>query len=214
MSVNRRSSLAAIRRLSRPRAEPERCGLCGAELRHDHAHLFETSSRRLICACGACTILFDNPAAARFHPVPKNVEFLPDFVLDDVQWQALQLPVNLAFFVLSRKGEQVIALYPSPAGVTEASPPPEAWLALVEDNPALRKLRPDVEALLVNRLGPVPEHYYVGVDKCYALAGLVRAHWQGFSGGTVVRAKIEEFFADLQEQARAKGPGIDARSRF
>jgi hypothetical protein len=66
----------------------------------------------------------------------------------------------------------------------------------------LRKLEPDVEALLANRVGQAREYYRVGIDECYKLVGLIRMHWQGFSGGTEVWNEIAGFFAGLKERAR------------
>jgi hypothetical protein len=232
------SALASLRRYMQPRADRARCELCSAELADDHSHLVELSSRRLCCACEPCAILFSNSApltlpsppvgrvdikesplplggegkvrGAKYRRVPRRVQFLTDFRLTDVQWEGLQLPINLAFFLHSTPAGRVIALYPSPAGATEALPPPDAWQDLVEDNPCLRELEPDVEALLVNRLGTAPEHYRVGVDACYALVGLVRTHWRGMSGGTAVWAEIGRFFASLKERSHPTGAGRHA----
>jgi hypothetical protein len=200
-----RSALASLRRYTQPRPVRERCELCSAELADDHSHLVELSSRRLCCACEPCAILFSNPATPKYRRVPRRVQFLTDFRLTDVQWEGLQLPINLAFFLHSTPAERVVALYPSPAGATESLPPPDAWQTLVEDNACLRELEPDVEALLVNRLGTPPEHYRVGVDVCYALVGLVRTHWRGLSGGTAVWTEIGRFFAALRERSRPAG---------
>jgi hypothetical protein len=194
-------ALASLRRFLRPRVARARCELCSAALADDHAHVVELASRRLCCACEPCAILFSNPATPKYRRVPRRVEFLTDFRLTDVQWEGLQLPINLAFFLHSSAVGKVVALYPSPAGATEALPPPDAWQALVEDNPCLGDLEPDVEALLVNRLGADPEYYRVGVDVCYALVGLVRSHWRGLSGGAAVWAEISQFFAHLKERA-------------
>ena len=206
--VGGRPALASLRRYLRPRAERrDRCELCSAELADDHSHLVELSSRRLCCACEPCAILFSNPATPKYRRVPRRVDFLADFRLTDVQWEALNLPINLAFFLHSSPAGRVVALYPSPAGATEALPPPDAWEALVEDNPCLRGLEPDVEALLVNRLGASPEHYRVGVDKCYELVGLVRTHWRGLSGGTGVWQEIARFFEGLKGRSGPAGGG-------
>jgi hypothetical protein len=134
------------------------------------------------------------------------VRYLPDFRLSDVQWEGLQLPVNLAFFLHSTPAGRVVAFYPSPAGATEALPPPDAWQAVADDNPCLRDLEPDVEALLVNRVGEAREHYRAGVDACYHLVGLVRTHWRGFSGGQTVWDEIGRFFADLKARSGGGGP--------
>jgi hypothetical protein len=160
------SALASLRRFAQPRPVRERCELCSAELADEHEHLVEPAARRLCCACDACVILFSNQAAGRYRRVPRDSQFLTDFRLDDVQWESLNLPINLAFFLHSTPAGRVVAFYPSPAGATESIPTPESWQALVEANPVPRDLQPDVEALLVNRLGPSAECYRVGVDKC------------------------------------------------
>jgi hypothetical protein len=197
----RPTALAALRRYLRPPPARERCELCSAELADEHAHLVEPDSRRLACACEACAVLFSGNGAGKYRRVPRDVYFLAEFRLTDAQWEGLGLPINLAFFLHSTPAGRVVAFYPSPAGATEALPDAEAWQALVEDNPALRDLAPDVEALLVHRVGEAREHYRVGIDRCYELVGLVRTHWRGFSGGQAVWDETGRFFAGLRERA-------------
>jgi hypothetical protein len=209
-STSPRSALASLRRFLRPQPVRERCELCSAQLAEEHDHLVELATRRLRCTCEACAILFSNPEAPKFRRVPRCIQYLADFRLSDAQWEGLQLPINLAFFLPSTTAEQVVALYPSPAGATEALPPPDAWQALVKDNPVLRQLEPDVEGLLVNRLGPEMECYRLGIDQCYKLVGLVRTHWRGLSGGTEVWEAIRGFFTALRERAAAAREGSHA----
>jgi hypothetical protein len=205
-----KSALASLRRYTRPRTARVKCELCSAALADEHSHLLELANRRLCCTCEPCAILFGSPAAAKYRRVPGGARFLADFRMPDEQWEGLQLPINLAFFVHSSAATRVVALYPSPAGATEALPPPDAWEAVVEDNPSLRDLEPDVEALLVNRLGPQPEHYRVGIDECYALVGLVRKHWRGLSGGPAAWKEIAQFFDGLKRRSRPEGAGLHA----
>jgi hypothetical protein len=73
--------------------------------------------------------------------------------MTDGQWESLLIPINMAFFFGSSIEGRVIALYPSPAGAVESLLPLEAWNEIAETNRALRHLRPDIEALLVNRVG-------------------------------------------------------------
>jgi hypothetical protein len=169
-----------------------------------HDHLVELASRRLVCACEACAILFGNSAAAKYRRVPRRYKFLSGFRLPDVTWEALGLPVNMAFFLHSTPAGRVVAFYPSPGGATEAAVPADGWQMIAEDNPILATFEPDVEALLVNRVGPARECYRVGVDECYKLVGLVRTHWRGFSGGQAVWDEVEKFFT------RLKGPTAHA----
>ncbi len=129
------------------------------------------------------------------------MQFLPDFRLTDAAWEGLQLPINLAFFMPSSAAGRVVAFYPSPAGATESLVPLEAWQPLADDNPVLRDLESDVEALLVNRVGAAREHYRAGIDQCYKLVGLIRTHLRGFSGGPAVWEEIGRFFAGLKERS-------------
>jgi hypothetical protein len=233
--ASRLSALASLRRFARPRPVRERCDLCDTELADEHAHLLELSSRRLVCACDPCAVLFDNPpspptplppaggegepdggpildytlspptggegrvrGSGKYRRVPHRVQFLADFRLPEEAWAGLHLPIDLAFFLHSTAAGRVLALYPSPAGATEALVPLEAWQMLVEDNPILRELQPDVEALLVNRIGEAREYYRAGIDKCYELVGLLRTRWRGLSGGPAVWEAIGRFFAGLR----------------
>jgi hypothetical protein len=192
-------TLAALRRFAQPPPPAaERCQLCSAELMAEHPHLVELSSRRLVCACRACAILFDTEGAGKYRRVPQRVQFLPNFCLSDEAWLGLGLPINLAFLLHSTTAGRIVAFYPSPAGATEAQVPLNAWQMLEDDNPVLRELQPDVEALLVNRMGEAREHYRAGIDKCYELVGRIRTHWRGLSGGQTVWEAIDRFFADLR----------------
>jgi hypothetical protein len=195
------TALTSLRRFARPRAAEEQCELCAKALPAEHDHLVEPSTRQLVCACEACAILFSNQAAAKYRRVPRRVRFLPDFVLPDTAWQGLNLPIDLAFFQRSTAAGGVLALYPSPAGVTQASVPPDAWQALAEDNPVLHDLEPDVEALLVNRVAGARECFRAGIDQCYRLVGILRTHWRGLSGGAEVWGEIRKFFAGLKERS-------------
>jgi hypothetical protein len=84
--------------------------------------------------------------------------------------------------------------------------PLDAWNEIVEQNAALNHLRPDIEALLVNRVGHAhelccAEYYIAPIDECYRLVGLIRANWKGLSGGTEVWGEIGRFFTDLRSRA-------------
>jgi hypothetical protein len=197
----RQSALSSLRRFAQPRAVREHCELCSAELAETHAHLVEVANRRLVCACDPCAILFSGQGAGKYRRVPRQSQLLTDFRLSDMTWEALQLPINLAFFLNSTAAGRVIALYPSPGGATEALVDAGAWEALTEDNPVLREFEPDVEALLVNRVGTDQECYRAGVDTCYHLVGLIRMHWRGLSGGTKVWQEIANFFRGLKERS-------------
>jgi hypothetical protein len=198
------STLGSLKNYTRRREVRERCELCSQELLPDHDHLVQTSTRQMLCACHACAVLFSGQTAAKYRRVPRDVRFLSGFFMTDVSWAALNLPINLAFFLNSSAAGRVVALYPSPAGATEALPPPDAWEAILEDYPPLRGLQPDVEALLVNRLDAEPEYFILGIDRCYALVGLIRTHWKGISGSPEVWEEIGRFFTELKGCSRPR----------
>jgi hypothetical protein len=204
-----RSAFAALRRFARPRPVVERCDLCSAEVPAEHPHLLDLKSRQLLCACSACAILFDG-AHGSYRPVPRRLRMLSDFRLTDAGWDGLLIPIGLAFFFRRSETGKVVALYPSPAGATESQLPLESWQELVADNPVLQELEPDVEALLVNRVGGAREYYRVPIDECYKLAGIIRTRWRGLSGGTEVWDEIGRFFTSLKERSGAAGDAAHA----
>lgn len=203
-----------LRRLAQRSAEParsdqpqeeERCELCGDRIDPEHKHVVDLSSRALMCACRACSILFDSQAAGGGHYrlVPDRRLLVEDFELDDVRWDSLRIPVEMAFFFHSTQAERVVAFYPSPMGATESLLELDAWEELRAANPILADLEPDVEALLVRRARGAREHWVVPIDDCYDLVGLIRLRWKGLSGGQEVWEEIDRFFERLRAQGRA-----------
>lgn len=188
----------------------ERCDLCSIELRPDHPHLVEPATRRLVCACQACAILFSGAAETRYRRVPERVQYLPNFQLSDAQWEGLMIPINMAFFFQSSEAGRVIVLYPSPAGATESLLDFEAWREIVDCNPVLQEMQVDTEALLVNRVQREPEYFIVPIDQCYRLVGVIRTKWKGLAGGTEVWTAINDFFADMKMRAGPAGKAAHA----
>lgn len=182
-----------------------RCELCAAVLPEEHSHLLELASRQLRCACGACAILFSGQENGRYRRMVPKVERLPNFRLPDAQWEALAVPIGLAFLFQSTLAGRPMALFPSPAGGTEALLPPVVWQTIVADNPRLVAMEPDVEALLVNRLNGARDYFLVSIDECFKLIGLIRLHWKGLSGGQEAREAIEGFFQGLKQRAGEVG---------
>ncbi|HLX45438.1 MAG TPA: DUF5947 family protein [Bryobacteraceae bacterium] len=199
-------SFSALRRFVRRPTSAETCELCSLELASIHQHLLEPTSRKLICACDACAILFSNQGQSKYKRVPRRVRYLADFRLSDSQWDGLMMPINMAFFVRSTPHARVMALYPSPAGATESLLSFDTWEDIERENPALLEMEADVEALLVNRIGHSrgfsnPEYYIVPIDECFRLVGLIRSRWQGLSGGAEVWKEIGQFFGGLKDRA-------------
>jgi len=206
---------ARLRELARRDPPAEHCDLCGQALAEHHDHLMEPAARRLLCACGACAVLFSGQTGGKYKRVPRQVRMLEDFELTDAQWDSLRLPINLAFFFYSSPQRKMIAYYPSPAGATESLLPLDAWEEVAQANPLLDVMEPDVEALLVNRVGyarglAAAEYFLAPADHCYRLVGIIRTRWKGLSGGTDVWRDIARFFSDLRTEAGAGAGGVNA----
>jgi len=183
----------------------EQCELCSEPIPSEHRHLLSVSTREIMCACRACSILFDSKAASegKYRLIPDRRLFIDDFEMSDAQWNALRIPVDMAFFFYSAPAERVVAFYPSPMGPTESLLELGAWEELEKANPVLKGMERDVEALLVNRARGVREHFLVPMDKCYSLVGLIRMHWRGFTGGQEVWEEIGQFFEELRRRSKS-----------
>lgn len=189
----------------------EQCELCGEPIPPEHRHLLDVSSQELLCACQACRLLFERPAAgaggAHYRLVPDRRLRLDDFEMDETAWARLRIPVEMAFFFQSSQAGRVQAYYPGPMGATESLLELGAWEELERDNPLLGTLESDVEALLVNRARGARQYFLVPIEDCYSLAGLIRTRWRGLSGGEEVWKEIEGFFGDLGRKARSSRSG-------
>jgi hypothetical protein len=185
-------------------AEIEHCELCGVRIAPTHWHMLDLRNRELMCACQACKILFDSGAAGGGHYrlVPDRRRRLADFRMDDVAWEELRIPVDMAFFFRLGAEDSVAAYYPSPAGPTESLLELDAWADLERANPVLREMEADVEALLVNRSRGARQYFLVPIEDCYALVGLIRTNWRGLTGGREVWERIEEFFERLASRSK------------
>jgi hypothetical protein len=196
--------------MARPRASPApaprgdqgaRCDLCGAAMSEDHRHLLDVGERRILCACEPCIAMRSGEGDLR--PTGTRAVRLDGFELADDLWAAFQIPIGLAFFFLSEVADGVVALYPSPAGATESELHLDAWNELVAANPVLAGLEPEVEALVVNRIADPHLFAIVPIDRCYELVGMIKATWQGISGGDAVRDAVGVFFERLEARSAA-----------
>lgn len=184
---------------AKPPQEIEICELCSIRIPPVHRHLLEMATRRIVCSCDPCGLRFENVIEGKFKLIPRDARPLPDFQITDMEWEGLSLPISLAFFFYDTPHKKMAAYYPSPAGATESLLPLTAWEALVERNAILRKMQPDVETLLVNRVNEKREYLIAPIDVCFELVGLIRIHWRGFSGGEDVWREIDAFFSRLQQ---------------
>jgi hypothetical protein len=185
---------------SKPSAVPaEVCDFCHALLAEHHQHLIEPALRRLECVCDGCAILFSSEGQTKYRRIPRRVRFFPEFRLTDLQWNALMIPIAVAFLFRSSTEDRVVALYPSPGGPIESALPLDSWAQIVQDNPVLQAMEPDVEGLLVYRMGSARDHFLIPIDECFKLIGLIRTSWKGFSGGTVLWEQVATFLDRLKQ---------------
>jgi Family of unknown function (DUF5947) len=182
----------------------ERCELCSAPIDPRHRHLLDLRSRELMCACQACSLLFDRGAAGgeHFKLVGDRVTRLEEFELSDPAWESLRIPVDIAFFFFNSEAGRTMAFYPSPMGPTESQLGLEAWTEIEAANPVLATMSDDVEALLVNRARGARRQWLVPIGACYELVGTIRLRWKGLSGGKEVWTEIDDFFDGLDRRAR------------
>ena len=168
--------------------------------------MLEADSHKILCACDPCATRFESVVAGRFRLIPRDARGLPDFSLTNERWESLALPINMAFFFRSIAAGGIVAMYPGPDGALEYLLSAEYWKALEEANPALAHIKPEVEALLVNRVDEARDYFVAPIDRCYELAEAIRQRWRGLSGGELVGREISRFFSRLREQA---GPVLE-----
>jgi hypothetical protein len=178
------------------------CELCPISLPDDHKHLLDLEERRIVCVCPTCWSM--RSGDARYRPTGSRTLWLQELDLPDNLWAAFQIPIGLAFFMHSTASGKVVGLYPSPAGATECELDLEAWNRLVAANPVLKDLDPDAEALIVNRMADPHIHAIAPLDDCYRLVGIIKATWEGISGGSEMEAAVERYFDYLRDSAKVK----------
>jgi hypothetical protein len=211
----RAESMSALRKLAQPRAatpappgptvvqlpDEERCEVCSRGILPDHRHLLNLEERQISCVCDSCWVR--ESGEAKYVPVGNRTLWLEEFDLPEHIWATFRIPIGLAFFMHSSVTDCVVAMYPSPAGATESELHFSTWNGLVELNPVLDSLEPDAEGLIVNRMADPHEYASAPIDRCYMLVGLIKASWQGISGGPLVEERIRGFFDDLHARAVA-----------
>jgi Family of unknown function (DUF5947) len=196
--------VSALRRLQMrqmpegPQPIEANCDLCGTSMPEDHRHLLQLEERSIACVCESCWAL--RSGDPEFRPTGSRVVWLDDLDLPDELWARLRIPIGLAFFL--RTGGGVVAFYPSPAGATESELDLAVWDDLVARNPVLEDLEPEGETLIVDRLSGERRCAIAPTDQAYRLVGLVKASWQGISGGPEVGRAVAGFFDELRERAR------------
>jgi hypothetical protein len=197
--------LARIR-ANRGAPEPagERCEMCSEAIADEHQHVVNVEGRQLMCVCRGCYLLFtDIHAELRYRAVPDRYLTFPGFALDRRQWEALQIPVGLAFFFRNSALDRTVGFYPGPAGATESELDLDAWEGIRSADPRVGMLADDTEALLVRVPDEgEPQCYLVPIDACYEFVGRLRMLWHGFDGGQHARKFIDDFFAGVEARSK------------
>jgi Family of unknown function (DUF5947) len=199
-----------------PEPAGERCEMCSESIADEHQHVVNVAGRQLMCVCRACYLLFtDSNADLRYRAVPDRYLAFEDFALDRRAWEALQIPVGVAFFFTNSALGRTVAFYPGPAGACESQLDLDAWNAIRGADSRVGLLADDVEALLVR----VPENdsadgefaepqsFLVPIDACYEFVGRLRMLWRGFDGGQEARQFIDSFFSQIDARALKTPPG-------
>ncbi|MGW5726267.1 DUF5947 family protein [Nocardia beijingensis] len=187
----------------------ERCEMCAEPIAEQHQHVVNVEGRQLMCVCRGCYLLFvDQKAELRYRAVPDRYLAFPDFTISRAEWDALDIPVSLAFFFRNSALDRTVAFYPGPGGATESELPLGQWNSILDRHPELDVLAPDVEALLIR----VPDRrteraacLLLPIDACYEFVGRMRLLWRGFDGGQDVHRYLEQFFAEASARARSGG---------
>jgi len=203
-SRRRALMISGLRGLAEPKPPTrvtgeELCDLCGTTVPSDHRHMLNLYERQIVCVCESCWGLRSGDAS--FRPNGTRTLWLENFELPEDIWAQFRIPIGLAFFMHSSVTDCVVAMYPSPAGATESELHFETWGRLVDVNPLLRNLEPDAEGLIVNRTGEPHQFAIAPIDRCYMLVGLIKASWEGISGGVAVERAIEGYFDELRKAA-------------
>jgi hypothetical protein len=180
-------------------SETESCDLCGIAIPEDHRHLLHLVERRIVCTCEACWGM--RAGEGDYRPTGQRTLWLSELDVPDDLWASFQIPIGLAFLMRSTVTECVVAMYPSPAGATESELHFDAWNRMLELNPILARMEPDIEGLIVNRLAEPAAYAIAPIDQCYALTGTVKASWEGISGGSGVEEAVARFFETLRAEA-------------
>ncbi|HTZ25097.1 MAG TPA: DUF5947 family protein [Streptosporangiaceae bacterium] len=209
-------------------APEEKCEFCAATITAEHGHVADLDSAALMCACRACYLLFTHSGAgqtweqdpeperqrrigrARYRSIPDRYVADPGHPIFQADWDALEIPVGLAFFLRSSVTGETTAFYPSPAGATECRLDLEAWGRISAGHPLVASAEPDVEAILISRGErgqPGIETFLVPIDACYELAGRMRLEWRGFDGGEEARASIAAFLDRVRARCADLGEG-------
>lgn len=188
-----------------PTPAGEACEMCAERIADRHQHVVNVEGRQLMCVCRGCYLLFtDRHATLRYRAVPDRYLAFPDFALDRPRWEAMQIPVGVAFFFRNSDRDRTVAFYPGPAGATESELELESWNDLRAADPRVDTLADDTEALFVrvpDTENAAPVCHLLPIDACYEFVGRLRMLWRGFDGGQDARRYMTDFFDTVDKRS-------------
>ena len=121
---------------------------------------------------------------------PPRVRFFRSFRMTDAQWDALMIPIGIAFFSRSSRSNRVWLSIRARRGRWNRCLSLETWDEIEQRKSDIAHDGSDVEGLLVYRVGTAREYYIIPIDECFKLIGIIRLKWKGFSGGMEVWQEI------------------------
>ena len=93
----------------------QHCEICNGAISPEHAHLVDVVGRRLLCACRACAATASRHDGSLRLP-PRRAKVLAGFRMSAAEWDALQIPIDMAFIFHSTADARAIALYSGAGG--------------------------------------------------------------------------------------------------
>ena len=145
------------------------CRFCSAPLDTFSNPLFEVATQRIVPACEKCASRFSRNDGRPFKLIPRETRALENFQMPDVSWQAFNLSAGVTFVFYSTAATALLSVCKMAAMTVESTVPREVWKAIVEANPALEEMRPDVEGFLIVHALDFKEYYIAPIDVCYNL---------------------------------------------
>ncbi len=186
---------------------------CAAEqIADEHQHVVNVEGRQLMCVCRGCYLLFtDDDAPAALSRRPRPLPVVPGFRARTAgDWEALQIPVGLAFFFRNSSLDRTVAFYPGPAGATESELDLDAWNGIRAADPAGRhagrRHRSVAGAGARRRYSDRPSAIWCPSTPATSSSARLRMLWHGFDGGQHVREFIDEFFDHIASRGKAVQP--------
>ena len=147
----------------------------------DHRHLLHLVERRIECVCESCWAL--RSGDAEYRPTGSRTTVADRARAARRRLGELSDPDRAGLLHgLDHRRLRGRAV-PEPRRRTESELHFSSWSRMVELNPVLADLEPDIEGLIVNRLSDPPAYVIAPIDRCYALTGTIKANWEGISGG-------------------------------